>query len=177
MSAPAAPADPRPGPLALRTTGPADSRALGEALARALTVGDVVLLAGDLGAGKTTVVQGVAHGLGVTESVTSPTFTLLRPYPCHGPGPVRTLLHADLYRLEQLAEVVDLGIAELVEDEAVAVVEWGDVAGPALGRPALTLTLADGDDEDERRVTVSGADADPGRVAALASLLARWSAR
>jgi len=163
-----------PRPLALRTTGAADTRALGQALAPALAVGDVVLLAGGLGAGKTTLVQGVAHGLGVTDAVTSPTFTLLRPYACHHAGPVRTLLHADLYRLDQLSEVFDLGIAELVEDGAVAVVEWGDVAGPALARPALTLTLADGGHEDERLVTLC-AQGEPGRLAAMAARLAPWS--
>jgi len=164
-----------PASLSLRSTGADDTRALGAALAGGLVVGDVVLLAGGLGAGKTTLVQGVARGLGVAEVVTSPTFTLLRAYPCGAPGPVRVLLHADLYRLDQLSEVADLGIAELVEDAAVAVVEWGDVAGPALGHAALTVQLAEGEDEDERRVTVTGAAGEPERVAALAPLLARWS--
>jgi tRNA threonylcarbamoyladenosine biosynthesis protein TsaE len=164
--------------LVLRTTGADDTRALGAALAGALVAGDVVLLAGGLGAGKTTLVQGVARGLGVADAVTSPTFTLLRAHPCGAPGPVRVLLHADLYRLDQLSEVADLGIAELVEDAAVAVVEWGDVAGPTLGPVALTVQLDEGDDEDERRVTVTvtGAAGAPERVAALAPLLSRWSA-
>ncbi|HUI04871.1 MAG TPA: tRNA (adenosine(37)-N6)-threonylcarbamoyltransferase complex ATPase subunit type 1 TsaE [Acidimicrobiales bacterium] len=165
-----------PASLALRTTGAEDTRALGAALAGGLVVGDVVLLVGGLGSGKTTLAQGVARGLGVAEVVTSPTFTLLRAYPCGAPGPVHVLLHADLYRLDQLGEVADLGIAELVEDAAVAVVEWGDVAGPTLGQAALTVELAEGEGEDVRRVTVRGAPGAPGRVGALAPFVARWSA-
>ena len=84
--------------------------------------------------------------------MTSPTFTLVRSYPCSTPpgsadrqppttAAVRTFLHADLYRLEHLGEVVDLAIAELVEDDAVAVVEWGDVAEPVLGADAISVRL------------------------------------
>ena len=133
-------------PVRLRTESARDTRALGAALARGLRPGDVVLLAGDLGAGKTTLAQGIGAGLGVADHVTSPTFTLVRSYPCDGPGqrPVRTFLHADLYRLEHLGEVVDLAIGELVEDDAVAVVEWGDVAEPVLGRDAISVRLGRG---------------------------------
>ena len=128
----------------------------------------MVLLAGDLGAGKTTLVQGIAAGLGVAEVVTSPTFTLVRSYRCPTTGSpvsarapahppwraVRTLLHADVYRLDRLGEVVDLDLGELVEDDAVCVVEWGDAAAPALGEVALTVTLAPGDHDDERAVVL-----------------------
>ena len=92
-----------------------------------LVPGDVVLLSGDLGAGKTTLAQGIGGGTRGHRDVTSPTFTLVRSYPCPrrapgsaGDGAVRTLLHADVYRLDGLAEVADLAIGELVEDDAVA---------------------------------------------------------
>jgi tRNA threonylcarbamoyladenosine biosynthesis protein TsaE len=139
----------------LRTRSADGTRGLGAALAVRLRPGDVVLLVGDLGAGKTTLAQGIAAGLGVTEHVTSPTFTLVRTYRCSSTRPgaaVHTLLHADVYRLDRLGEVVDLDIGELVEDDAVCVVEWGDVAAPALGAAALTVTLAPGGTDDERWV-------------------------
>jgi tRNA threonylcarbamoyladenosine biosynthesis protein TsaE len=169
----------------LRTESAADTRALGAALARALRPGDVVLLAGDLGAGKTTLAQGIGVGLGITDQVTSPTFTLVRSYPCPVPveavggrragATVRTFLHADLYRLDNLAEVADLALAELVEDDAVAVVEWGDVAEPVLGGDALSVRLTEGLVEDERFATISVAASCEGRDDELRRLLAPWA--
>jgi tRNA threonylcarbamoyladenosine biosynthesis protein TsaE len=173
-------------PVELRTGSAEGTRRLGASLARGLRAGDVVLLAGDLGSGKTTLAQGIAAGLGVADNVTSPTFTLVRSYPCpvpasaadgHSPGtvPVRTFIHADLYRLERTGEVVDLAIAELVEEAAVAVVEWGDVAGPALGGDALSVLLAPGNDDDERSVTITAAPSWGPRRAELAGLLSEWA--
>ena len=91
---------------------------------------------GTSGAGKTTFAQGFGAGLGVAEPITSPTFTLVRQYPLGRratPAPAHLLLHADVYRLDHLHEVVDLGLGELVEDGGVALVEWGDAAEPVLG--------------------------------------------
>jgi tRNA threonylcarbamoyladenosine biosynthesis protein TsaE len=172
--------------LEARTTSPHETRALGRALAGMLRPGDVVLVSGDLGAGKTVLAQGVASGLGVLDAVTSPTFTLVRPLACGpaagdpaGPGPVRTLLHADLYRLEHHREVVDLGLGELVEDDAVAVIEWGEAAEALLGKDALGIHLeapADpgpaGAEARRVRVTVSGAWA--ARADALRRALTPW---
>ena len=151
--------------IALRTTSAEATRAVGAALAGVLRPGDVVLLVGDLGAGKTTFAQGVAAGLGVGEQVTSPTFTLLRPYACAAPGgaanpgAVRSLLHADLYRLDRTLEVAELGLGELVEDEAAALVEWGDMAGPVrLGTVAATVRLtAEEPGGDTRTIAVETA--------------------
>jgi len=154
-----------PAPVRLRTRSAHDTRALGEALARGLGPGDVVLLAGDLGAGKTTLAQGIGVGLGVVDHVTSPT--------CTAPG-VRTFLHADLYRLERMGEVVDLALAELVEDDAVAVVEWGDVAQPVLGPDAISVRLAEGPHPDERSVTISLAASSATRRDELSALLGSW---
>jgi tRNA threonylcarbamoyladenosine biosynthesis protein TsaE len=121
------------------------TRRVAEGVARASRPGDLVLLVGGLGAGKTTFAQGFGRGLGVAGPVTSPTFTLVRQYQTAGaPAGVAVLLHADVYRLDSLAEVVDLGLHELIEDGAVALVEWGDVAAPALGSSALTVTLTAG---------------------------------
>jgi tRNA threonylcarbamoyladenosine biosynthesis protein TsaE len=163
--------------LVARTAGADDTRALGTALAGVLRPGDVVLLTGDLGAGKTVLAQGIAAGLGVTDSVTSPTFTLVRPLPC-GPGPIRTMHHADLYRLEHRHEVVDLALGELVEDDAVAVVEWGEAAAPVLGPDVLAVGLeGPGPDEPDtlRVLTLRPAGEWAARHGALAAALARWT--
>jgi tRNA threonylcarbamoyladenosine biosynthesis protein TsaE len=132
--------------LRCRTTDVEGTRALAGALAGLCEPGDIVLLAGDLGAGKTAFAQGFGAALGVDEPITSPTFALLRQYSC-GPGAIRTLLHADVYRLDHLQEIVDLGLGELVEDGAVAVVEWGDVAEPVLGSGSLTVHIVAGPPE------------------------------
>ena len=115
----------------------------GEDFAAVLRPGDVVLLSGPLGAGKTTFVQGVARGLGVSERVTSPTFTIVRPHVCHNDSGIDVLHHADVYRVASLDEVYDLGLAELVEESAVAIIEWGELAAPAFGEDVIRVTFAD----------------------------------
>jgi tRNA threonylcarbamoyladenosine biosynthesis protein TsaE len=132
--------------LRCRTTDVEGTRALAAAVAGLCEPGDIVLLAGDLGAGKTAFAQGFGAALGVDEPITSPTFALLRQYSCDH-GAIRTLLHADVYRLDHLQEIVDLGLGELVEDGAVAVVEWGDVAEPVLGSGSLTVQIVAGPPE------------------------------
>jgi len=102
------------------TNSPADTEREGVILGERLRVGDVVLLTGELGAGKTTFVRGVAQGTRSKAPVASPTFQLVRVYP----GQVQ-LAHVDLYRIENSAELRDLGLEELAEQGAV-VVEWGD---------------------------------------------------
>ncbi len=151
------------GPLRLATSGAGQTRALARSLAPLVVPGDVLLLAGDLGAGKTTFAQGFGAGLGIEEPITSPTFTLVRQYPldhpCASGHPVRIFYHADVYRLDHLQEIADLGLGELVEDGGVALVEWGDVAEPLLGRGSLRVGLSvPGADEDRRLVTVDAAD-------------------
>lgn len=140
------------------TASPEETRRLAAALATVARRGDVVVLAGTLGAGKTTFAQGFARGLGVDGPVTSPTFTLVRQYPCA----LGHLLHADVYRLDRLVEVSDLGLGELV-DEGVALVEWGDVAIPVLGPVAWTVTLEAEPGTDGRSGAV--ADGESGAVA------------
>ena len=128
-------------PVRATTGSPDETRALAAALAPLCRAGDVVLLVGDLGAGKTVFAQGFAAALGVAGPVTSPTFALVRHYGCGPESPVRTLIHADVYRTGSVAEVTDLALAELVEEDAVGLVEWGDLAAPALGASALEVTL------------------------------------
>jgi tRNA threonylcarbamoyladenosine biosynthesis protein TsaE len=166
--------------LEVATASAEDTRDLAGALAGVCAVGDVLLLSGDLGAGKTTFAQGFGRALGIDEPITSPTFTLVRQYgTAPGASGVRTLLHADVYRLDSLAEIADLGLGQLVEDGGVALVEWGDAAAPVLGSGALSLLLeVDPDDETRRRITATGAGAPwDGRWAALARAVAPWTVR
>lgn len=106
--------------LDIVTNTPAQTEAAGEQFGERLAKGDLVLLAGDLGAGKTTFVRGLTRGVGSSAHVASPTFQLVRVYP----GRVQ-IAHVDLYRLEDGAELADLGLEELLDQGAV-VVEWGD---------------------------------------------------
>ena len=157
--------------MKLTTTSPAETQEIAAALASVVRAGDVILLSGDLGAGKTTFTQGFARALGVTDPVTSPTFTLMNEYR----GRLR-VLHADVYRLESLQEVIDLGIGELVEEDSVALVEWGEAAAPALPGH-LTITIEHGDGDDDRVMTLSpSGTAWTERVGELEAALAEWAA-
>ena len=124
----------------LETTSEAETTAMGEALGRAIKAGDVVLLHGDLGAGKTAFVRGLARGIGANpEDVSSPTFTIVQEYA----GESMTLYHVDLYRLEA-AEIDDLGLEDLIAGDGVVAIEWAE---RWRGRP---------DDVTEVRITESG---------------------
>jgi tRNA threonylcarbamoyladenosine biosynthesis protein TsaE len=168
-------------PITACTASADETKELAGALAGVLRAGDVVLLAGDLGAGKTTFTKGLAEALGITELVTSPTFTLVRTYPTTrdaaefaDPRCVRNLVHADLFRLDHLREVADLAIAEMLEDGAVAVVEWGDVAAPVLGRDALVLNFAHGPTPDDRFLSFQLTGRWESRREELVELLGPW---
>lgn len=128
-----------------------ETRALAATLGQELRPGDLVVLAGELGAGKTAFAQGVARGLGVTEQVVSPTFMIVRQYEGRVP-----LSHVDVYRLDRLQELHDLGFDELLDDR-VTLVEWGDAAGPLLPPDRLEIRLEmAGDDEREIEVRPVG---------------------
>lgn len=127
-----------------------DTRRLASAITPLLKPGDVIVLAGDLGAGKTTFVQGLGAGLGVNEPITSPTFILMKEY--FGRFP---LLHLDVYRLNEAQELLDLGYDEFLAPHIVAV-EWGDVVEPMLPRDHLRVELEVMPDDDERSVVLVG---------------------
>jgi tRNA threonylcarbamoyladenosine biosynthesis protein TsaE len=136
------------GGLRLRSTDEATTKAIGAAVAGLLDPGDVVGLAGDLGAGKTRLVQGAAAALGVDDPVLSPTFMLLREY--DGDLPVH---HVDAYRLAGPVELEDLGLDEVLAADAVAFVEWADKVAAALPESWLELVLHIRDD-DTREIDV-----------------------
>ncbi len=136
--------------LELLTASPEETRAVGEAIAPALRSGDVVSLTGDLGAGKTTFVQGVARALDVTDHVVSPTFTLVREY--RGRLPI---YHFDIYRLDHLQDVLDLGFEEILDRGGIVFIEWGDAIEALLPEAYLQIELTIPQDDSRRRVEVT----------------------
>lgn len=146
------------------------TRALAAAVAGLTRNGDLLLLVGDLGAGKTHFTQGFARALGVTDRVTSPTFTLANRYE----GRLR-INHLDAYRVEQLTDAEDLALPELLED-GVTLIEWGDNLTPVLPLDRLEVRITLGDGDDDRRLELSGVGpAWAERWAALAAAVADWS--
>lgn len=123
------------------------TRAVAAEIAALVGPGDVLLLAGELGAGKTAFTQGFGRALGIDEQITSPTFTLARQYEGRLP-----LHHLDVYRLERLSEMQDIGIAELLDSGGVIVVEWGDAIAPAMPADYLEIRFTYGTDDDDREL-------------------------
>ena len=131
-------------------TGSADeTRAVGEALGRALLGGEIVLLIGQLGAGKTTLTQGLAVGLGIDGYTKSPSFVLMNEYRGRVP-----LYHLDLFRIETPEEVWDLGIEEYIGGAGVVAVEWADRARAAFPEEAVEVEI-EVTGEDRRRIVVT----------------------
>lgn len=154
------------------TTSVDATRDLASALSELARPGDLLLLAGDLGAGKTAFAQGFGRGLGVEEPITSPTFTLAREYQ----GSRLRFHHLDVYRFEAMEEVFDVGLPELLDDDAVVLVEWGDAIAPAVPADYLEIriTLGDGDDDRQLDLTPVG-PAWSARSRAVATVLGPWS--
>jgi tRNA threonylcarbamoyladenosine biosynthesis protein TsaE len=152
----------------LTTTGAQETEAVGAAVGSLLRIGDLVVLTGDLGAGKTTFAKGLARALGVTQPVTSPTFTIVQEYEGRMP-----LAHVDVYRLERIQELHDLGFEELLEGR-VTVVEWGEAIAQILPRDRIDVRIAMDDDNDAARVLdiVASGPAWTERRAALDAALA-----
>jgi tRNA threonylcarbamoyladenosine biosynthesis protein TsaE len=165
-------------PVVIGTESQAGTKEVAARLARICTPGDAILLIGDLGAGKTAFAQGFAAALGVEGPVTSPTFALVRQYRCHDAGAVETLIHADVYRTGTIGEVVELALAELVEERAIALIEWGDLATAALGDDALDITLTQPDPAalEHRTLSIRGRGRWTARADEVARALAPTSA-
>ncbi len=135
--------------MKLRAGSLAGTQAVGRAVADVLRPGDVVLLTGDLGAGKTALAQSIAAGLGVTEPVVSPTFTIVREYEGRIP-----LVHVDVYRLDHPNDAPDLALDELLDEGRVVLVEWGERISASLPADRLEVVLEAGPSDDARDLTV-----------------------
>jgi len=140
-------------------------------LAGLSTPGDLIVLSGDLGAGKTAFAKGFGAALGVTEPITSPTFTLVREYV----GRMK-MYHLDVYRIEQIEETLDLGLAELLDDDAVTLIEWGETILAALPADYLEIRIEMGEGDDDRLLDLAVVGSRwTSRHGGLARALARWT--
>ncbi|HSQ31011.1 MAG TPA: tRNA (adenosine(37)-N6)-threonylcarbamoyltransferase complex ATPase subunit type 1 TsaE [Gemmatimonadaceae bacterium] len=126
--------------------------AWGEALGRAITPPLVVTISGELGAGKTTLVKAICRGYGVTEEVTSPTFTLVHQYA----GERSTVYHVDLYRVNDPRELTNLGWDEMLAEDALVLIEWPERAADRLPRVHVPISLQHLPDDPARRLLYAG---------------------
>ncbi|MBV9953084.1 MAG: tRNA (adenosine(37)-N6)-threonylcarbamoyltransferase complex ATPase subunit type 1 TsaE [Acidimicrobiia bacterium] len=158
--------------VTVRTAEHAATQAVGEALAGLIERGDLVLLSGEMGAGKTAFVQGLGRGLGVTGRITSPTFTIAHQYA----GAQLTIHHLDVYRLEHLNEALDIGLAEMLDEGSLVVIEWGDAIAPVLPRDYLEVRFAFGASDDDRELVFRPVGGQwLARSRSLDEALSRWS--
>lgn len=131
--------------MMLLTSSAAETQALGRRLGTLLRAGDVVGLSGDLGAGKTVFTRGIAEGAGASGYVASPTFTFVREYKGS-----TLVYHVDLYRLDDPRQLDDLGLDEILDRDAIVVIEWAEKAASLLPGEHLWVTISFIDDEDRR---------------------------
>jgi tRNA threonylcarbamoyladenosine biosynthesis protein TsaE len=151
-----------PPKVRLRTRSADATFAAGRVLAAVIEIGDVVALDGGLGAGKTVFVKGIAAGLGVHETVTSPTFAIVQEYE----GRV-LLTHMDLYRIDSRAELGNVGFFDALDDDAVCVIEWAERASGLLPEHHLSVVVAEDGAPDRRVIELGGPRHWTDRLAAL----------
>ena len=128
-----------------------DTREFGEKLGCSLKTGDIICLMGDLGAGKTTLTKSIGIGLGVEDYITSPTFTLINEYKGR-----LNLYHFDVYRLEGITDLDDLGFEEYFYSDGVCIIEWGDKIQGVLPENTINIRIEKGEELDNRILTLSG---------------------
>lgn len=133
-----------------RTESPEETQNLGESFGKTLKPGDVVALIGDLGTGKTCFTQGIARGIGIAtdEVVSSPSYILINEY--NGKIPI---YHIDLYRLENIAEIADLGIGEYIESDGVCIIEWAERMAEDLPETCIRIYIT-WEDENTRTIKI-----------------------
>ena len=136
------------------THSPEETRVLGERLARVLGPGAVVAFTGDLGAGKTAFISGMARGLGIEEWVTSPTFTIVNEYE----GGRLPLFHFDMYRLGSSDELFHIGWEDYLSRGGICAVEWSENVADAIEDDAVRVNILRGEDENSRVIQIEGVD-------------------
>lgn len=137
------------------SNSPAETEDLGAALAERLKPGTVVAFSGDLGAGKTAFVRGMARGLGISERVTSPTFTIVNEYE----GGRLPLFHFDMYRLGSSDELFDIGWEDYLVRGGVCAVEWSEIVSDAMEGDCIRVDIRRGAHDSQRLITIEGGDA------------------
>jgi tRNA threonylcarbamoyladenosine biosynthesis protein TsaE len=142
--------------MEIKTTSPTQTQKVAKDLAKTLTGGDVVALFGDLGAGKTTFVQGLAHGLGIKRKITSPTFVFMRLYPFVKNKIEMTFYHIDLYRGEEKADFDALGLDEIFSPDSIVVLEWAQKLENFLPKMRINVKI-ETIDTKTRRINVKRA--------------------
>src|SRR6478735_4841107 len=164
--------------LLLRSSSVDDTHTIAAAIAGVSRPGDIIVLSGEMGAGKTAFAQGFGRALGVTEPITSPTYTLVHSYDVPKSGPLGrvTLHHADLYRLDRTAEVADLALDELAEFDGIVLVEWGEVVETTFGEHLIVHLEHDDDQADEVDGELDGS-ADHVRSIEIAGVGPTWASR
>jgi tRNA threonylcarbamoyladenosine biosynthesis protein TsaE len=178
--------------LLLRASALADTHTIAATIASLSRPGDIIVLSGEMGAGKTAFAQGFGRALGIVEPITSPTYTLVHSYdvPKSGTFGRLTLHHADLYRLDRTVEVADLALDELSEFDGIVLIEWGDVVETTFG-DHLVVHLEhpdddvngddddddEGDDDDGDQDEGYDGDADDARLIEIAGVGPSWAAR
>jgi tRNA threonylcarbamoyladenosine biosynthesis protein TsaE len=156
--------------IRLRTDSADATQAVAAAVAEVVVPGDLLVLVGGLGAGKTAFAQGFGRALGVTDPITSPTFTLANRY--QGRLEVN---HLDVYRLEQLEEAQELGLHELIDGDGVTLIEWGDAIAPVLGVDLLEVRLSLGEADDDRTIELVPSGRWVARARTLGDRVAPWT--
>ncbi len=136
------------------TNSPAETEALGQRLAERLQPGDVIAYTGDLGAGKTAFTRGLARGLGITERITSPTFTIVNEYQ----GGRLPLFHFDMYRLGSSDELYEIGWEDYLARGGVCAVEWSEIVADALEEDCIRVDIRQGETENQRKITIEGVE-------------------
>lgn len=136
------------------TNSPEETEALGQRLAQHLRPGDVIAYTGDLGAGKTAFTRGLARGLGITERITSPTFTIVNEYQ----GGRLPLFHFDMYRLGSSEELYEIGWEDYLGRNGVCAVEWSEIVEDALEEDCIRIDLRRGETDEQRSITIQGVE-------------------